>query len=59
MAEGNGAFILEFRGKNYHAKFADKTISMERFTDDLFGGGVEIKQHRISGFTYNDDGTIP
>jgi hypothetical protein len=59
MAEGNGAFIIPFRSKNYHAKFADTKISMEMFTIDLFGGGVEIRQHRISGFTYASDGSIP
>jgi hypothetical protein len=59
MAEGNGPFIIAFRGKNYHAKFADRKISMQRFTDTLFGGGVDLKQHRVSGFTYSSDGSIP
>jgi hypothetical protein len=60
MAEGNGPFIIAFRGKNYHAKFKDHKISANKFTSDLFGGkGVELKQHRVSGFTYSSDGSIP
>lgn len=59
MAEGNGAFIIAFRSKNYHAKFVDKKITMQSFSSTLFGGGVDIKQHRVSGFTYAADGSIP
>jgi hypothetical protein len=58
MAEGNGTFILAFRGANYHAGFVDRTISMERFTDDLFGGGVQIEQRRIAGQAYEANGSI-
>ena len=59
MAEANGVFILEFRGANYHAAFEETRISMERFTNDLFGGGVTIVQRRVRGFTYAADGSIP
>ena len=59
MAEGNGPFIIGFRGKTYHAGFVELKISMEMFTIDLFGGGVEIEQRRIRGVTYASDGSIP
>jgi hypothetical protein len=59
MAEGNGIFIVGFRGKQYHASFVDRKISMDVFTYDLFGGGVAIRQRRVSGVTYNDDGSLP
>lgn len=58
MAEGNGVFIIAFRGANYHASFVDTHISMERFTDTLFSGGVEIEQRRVVGASYNADGSI-
>jgi hypothetical protein len=58
MSAGNEAFIIEFRGANYHAGFADKRLSMERFTEDLFAGGVMIQQRRIRGESYNADGSI-
>lgn len=57
-AEGNSTFIIEFRGLNYHAGFADPKISMERFTEDLFAGGVLIKQRRIEGESYESNGSI-
>lgn len=51
-------FVIEFRGKKYHADFVDTKINADMFTIDLFGGGVDIKQRRVSGFLYNDDGSI-
>jgi hypothetical protein len=59
LEEGNGPFIIEFRGKDYHAAFAETSIDMERFTNDLFAGGLVIKQRRILGETYASDGSIP
>lgn len=58
MAEGSGAFIIEFRGANYHAGFVERRLSMERFTNDLFAGGLMIEQRRIRGEAYNADGSI-
>jgi hypothetical protein len=58
MAEGDGVFIVDFRGKKFHASFAETKFSFEVFTYDLFGGGIEIRQRRVSGFTYNSDGSI-
>lgn len=58
LEEGNGPFIIEFRGANYHAAFADTSLSMERFTEDLFAGGLMIEQRRIRGESYEDDGSI-
>lgn len=57
-AEGNGPFIIEFRGLNYHAGFPDPKISMERFTSDLFAGALMIEQRRIAGESYETDGSI-
>jgi hypothetical protein len=59
MAEGDGIFVIDFRGKKYHASFVDTKISMEVFTFDLFGGGVAIRQRKVSGTTYNADGSLP
>lgn len=58
MAEGNGPFILPFRGDSYHAGFVDTGISMEMFTIDLFGGGVELEQRRVVGSSYATNGSI-
>jgi hypothetical protein len=58
LEEGNGPFIIEFRGLDYHAGFVDTRLSMERFTEDLFAGGVMIEQRRIIGESYQSDGSI-
>ena len=58
MEEGNGTFIMDFRGASYHVGFVEKRMTMERFTNDLFGGGVQIEQRRIAGQAYNSDGSI-
>lgn len=59
MAEGNGPFIIAWRSKNYHAKFAELAIEAEVFTLDLFDTGLKIRQVRIVGTTYAADGSIP
>lgn len=52
-------FIIEFRGKKYHACFVEPKQSFERFTEDLFSGGVDIKQRRVVGYAYYEaDGSI-
>jgi hypothetical protein len=51
-------FVFVFRGKTYHAGFVENGIDFERFTDDLFAGGVEIEQRRVEGFAYNADGSM-
>jgi hypothetical protein len=51
-------FIIAWRGKKYHACFTDAKQSYERFTEDLFSGGVDIEQRRVAGFVYNADGSI-
>jgi hypothetical protein len=58
MAEGNGIFIVDFRGKKYHASFVEPRLSFEVFTYDLFGGGIEIEQRRVSGVVYESDGSV-
>lgn len=59
MAAGGEPFIIPFRGKNYHASFAEPKVSAEMFTIDLFGiGGVEIRQRRLRGVAYDEDGAI-
>ncbi|MEO8647990.1 MAG: fibronectin type III domain-containing protein [Acidobacteriota bacterium] len=57
VANGNAVFVVEFRGKKYHAAFIDTEISAEVFTADLFGGGVEIEQRRVFGAMYFTDGS--
>jgi hypothetical protein len=51
-------FIIEWRGGKYHASFVDTEMSAEVFTADLFSGGVQVKQRRITGSGYNADGSI-
>lgn len=58
MAEGNGPFILAWRGDNYHAKFAEMSIDAEVFTSDLLDTGVTIRQVRIVGESYAANGSI-
>lgn len=57
-AEGDGVFIVEWRGLNWHASFVGPSISFEQFTSDLFAGGVEIRQRRVVGESYEADGSI-
>jgi hypothetical protein len=58
MAEGDGIFVIDFRGKKYHASFVETKMSAEVFTFDLFGGGVQVRQRRVPGFVYNADGSV-
>jgi hypothetical protein len=52
-------FIIEWRGKKWHASFSDPDLSAEQMTSDLFGiTGVRIRQRRVAGIIYNDDGSI-
>jgi hypothetical protein len=51
-------FVIEFRGRKYFACFAEPEISMERFTDDLYSGGLEIVQRRVAGFYEGTDGSV-
>lgn len=52
-------FRIDFRGKQYHASFADESISGTMETYDLFTlSGVKLKMRRMFGVTYNADGSI-
>lgn len=52
-------FIIEFRGKKYHASFVDDAISMDKIKRMLlYEGSVEIQQRRVSGESYGTDGSI-
>jgi hypothetical protein len=56
---GSDVFMIEFRGKHYHASLADPEIPFEMLTIDLFAGpGVTIRQRRIEGQIYNADGSV-
>jgi hypothetical protein len=55
---GGDVFIIEFRGKKWHAGFAENYISGDALTADLFNGDVEVEQRRVKGFTYSSDGSI-
>lgn len=57
-AEGNGVFIIEFRDLLYHASFVGPSVSYEIFTSILYAGGVEIRQRRVVGESYEADGSI-
>lgn len=51
-------FIIQFRGKKYHAAFVRSDVDFDVFTSDLYAGGVEIEQRTIKGHIYNDDGSL-
>lgn len=52
-------FILEWRNKFWHASFAEPEIGAEQMTYDLFTiSGVKVRQRRVVGVGYNDDGSI-
>lgn len=52
-------FIIEWRDQIYHASFVDTKISVDKFKNMLlYEGGVAIRQRRVAGVTYNDDGSI-
>ena len=57
-------FIIEWRGKKYHASFVDPDMDVQRAAfkigspDWSTGGGWKIRQRRVAGFTYNSDGSI-
>lgn len=52
-------FELEFRGKRYHASFVQNEFTGEMLTIDLFSvENLEIKQRRVEGILYGEDGAI-
>ncbi len=51
-------FVIEWRSKKWHVAFTEPQTSYERFTDDLFAGGVSLEGVRVKGVTYNADGSI-
>lgn len=51
-------FQIDYRGKKYHASFAEPEFGAEVLTYDLFNGGIEIRQRRVKGITYDTDGSI-
>lgn len=58
MAAGNEAFVVEHRGLKYNVKFKEHRFTYEVFTSDLFSGGVELRQVRVVGESYESDGSI-
>jgi hypothetical protein len=60
----NEIFIISWRGKKYHASFAEPSMSVSKIAFKLFdpeiysGGGLQIKQRRVVGFTYSADGSL-
>lgn len=56
---GRDVFIIDFRGRKYHASFADASIEGAMHTYDLFGlSGVRLEMRRVSGIHYRADGSI-
>lgn len=52
-------FIIDFRGRKYHASFAEASIEGVMHTYDLFGlSGVRIEMRRVDGIHYRSDGSI-
>lgn len=52
-------FVVEWRDEFYHASFKDTEITVDKFKNALiYEGGVEVKQRRITGGTYNANGSI-
>ncbi|MBV9214823.1 MAG: hypothetical protein JO053_01495 [Acidobacteria bacterium] len=52
-------FIIDFRGKKFHASFVENSITGAMHSYDVFGmEGVQIEMRRIPGASYNSDGSI-
>lgn len=51
-------FLVEFRGRKYFAEFVENQMSAEMHTIDLFSGGVEIRQRRVSGYYEGTNGSV-
>lgn len=52
-------FRIEFRGKYYHASFAEPEWAGEMHTIDLFSmDGVAVKMRRVRGHAYDSDGAV-
>lgn len=56
MRAGNQAFAITHRGRKYHVKFETTDFSYEVFTADLFQAGIALRQARVQGIYYTDDG---
>lgn len=57
--DSSEVFIVDFRGKKYHACFDTDSIAGSMHTYDLFSlSGVSLKMRRLPGVIYNDDGSI-
>ena len=55
------AFILEFRSKKWTVGFVDQKFPFTkvRLMNELFGtGGLDVQYFRVSGITYNADGSV-
>lgn len=52
-------FLIDFRGRKYHASFEDNDIGGSMHTYDLFDlGGVKIKMRTVQGFFYGSHGNV-
>lgn len=57
-------FIIEWRGKKYHASFVENDMDVARAAFKIgmpewyTGGGLKIRQRKLEGVVYADDGSI-
>lgn len=59
VGDASDIFVIDFRGKKYHAAFADNEISGEMQSYDVFSlSGVKLEMARVPGIYYLDDGSI-
>ncbi len=51
-------FYVAWNSKTWHVKFVETSISIDRFKDNIYSTGVELRQVRVAGVTYNADGSV-
>lgn len=52
-------FLIDFRGRKYHASFAENKIGGNMLSYDVFDmSGVEIEMRTVAGFHYGDHGNV-
>ena len=59
LTHGGRPFIIEHRGLKYMVDFdPSENFTYEMFTADLMGAGVNLRQRRVRGVYYLDDGSL-
>lgn len=56
---GEPMFMVQWRSKSWHVRFAAAEMSADKFKGELYAGGLELEQRRVADFSsYDTDGSI-